>query len=86
MLCKEDISAADLKAAKIVHFGSGSHTADPTRTATLDAVHRTNKTRTTITYDPNDRITTSKTSSTVINITLLIFLRFIDAPFRLLSF
>ena len=37
MLCKEDISDEALKAAKIVHFGSVSLTADPSRTATLDA-------------------------------------------------
>ena len=36
MLCKEDISDEALKAAKIVHFGSVSLTADPSRTATLD--------------------------------------------------
>ena len=35
MLCKEDISDEALKAAKIVHFGSVSLTADPSRTATL---------------------------------------------------
>ena len=32
MLCKEDISDEALKAAKIVHFGSVSLTADPSRT------------------------------------------------------
>ena len=37
MLSKEDISDEALKAAKIVHFGSVSLTADPSRTATLDA-------------------------------------------------
>ncbi len=41
MLCKEDISDEALKAAKIVHFGSVSLTADPSRTATLDAAHHT---------------------------------------------
>lgn len=40
MLCKEDISDEALKAAKIVHFGSVSLTADPSRTATLDAAAR----------------------------------------------
>ena len=38
MLCKEDISDEALKAAKIVHFGSVSLTADPSRTATLAAI------------------------------------------------
>ena len=40
MLSKEDISDEALKAAKIVHFGSVSLTADPSRTATLDAAAR----------------------------------------------
>lgn len=40
MLCKEDISDEALKASKIVHFGSVSLTADPSRTATLDAAAR----------------------------------------------
>ena len=40
MLSKEDIPEEALKAAKIVHFGSVSLTADPARTATLDAAAR----------------------------------------------
>ena len=55
MLCKEDISEGALKAAKIVHFGSVSLTADPSRTATLDAAARAKKMGATITYDPNYR-------------------------------
>ena len=55
MLSKEDISEGALKAAKIVHFGSVSLTADPSRTATLDAAARAKKLGATITYDPNYR-------------------------------
>ena len=55
MLCKEDISEEALKAARIVHFGSVSLTADPSRTATLDAAARAKKLGATITYDPNYR-------------------------------
>ena len=44
-----------LKAAKIVHFGSVSLTADPSRTATLDAAARAKKLGAVITYDPNYR-------------------------------
>ena len=55
MLSKEDISDGALKAAKIVHFGSVSLTADPSRTATLDAAARAKKLGATITYDPNYR-------------------------------
>ena len=55
MLCKEDISDEALKAARIVHFGSVSLTADPSRTATLDAAARAKKLGATITYDPNYR-------------------------------
>ena len=52
---KEDISDEALKAAKIVHFGSVSLTADPSRAATLDAAARAKKLGATITYDPNYR-------------------------------
>ena len=55
MLCKEDIPEEALKAAKIVHFGSVSLTADPARTATLDAAARAKKLGAIITYDPNYR-------------------------------
>ena len=55
MLSKEDISDEALKAAKIVHFGSVSLTADPSRTATLDAAARAKKLGAIITYDPNYR-------------------------------
>ena len=55
MLRKEDIPEEALKAAKIVHFGSVSLTADPARTATLDAAARAKKLGAIITYDPNYR-------------------------------
>ena len=55
MLSKEDISEDALKAAKIVHFGSVSLTADPSRTATLDAAARAKKMGAVIAYDPNYR-------------------------------
>ena len=55
MLCKEDIPEEALTAAKIVHFGSVSLTADPARTATLDAAARAKKLGAIITYDPNYR-------------------------------
>ena len=55
MLSKEDISEGALNAAKIVHFGSVSLTADPSRTATLDAAARAKKLGAVITYDPNYR-------------------------------
>ena len=55
MLSKEDISEGALKAAKIVHFGSVSLTADHSRTATLDAAARAKKMGAVITYDPNYR-------------------------------
>ena len=55
MLCKEDIPEEALKATKIVHFGSVSLTADPARTATLDAAARAKKLGAIITYDPNYR-------------------------------
>ena len=61
MLSKEDISDEALKAAKIVHFGSVSLTADPSRTATLDAAARAKKLGATITYDPNYRAPLWKT-------------------------
>ena len=55
MLRKEDIPEEALNAAKIVHFGSVSLTADPARTATLDAAARAKKLGAIITYDPNYR-------------------------------
>ena len=55
MLSSEDIPDAALKEAKIVHFGSVSLTADPSRSATLDAVRRAKAMGKTITYDPNYR-------------------------------
>ena len=55
MLSKDDIPEEALKAAKIVHFGSVSLTADPARTATLDAAARAKKLGAIITYDPNYR-------------------------------
>ena len=53
--CKEDISEGALKAAKIVHFGSVNLTADPSRTATLDAAARAKNLGAVITFDPNYR-------------------------------
>ena len=50
MLCKEDISDEALKAAKIVHFGSVSLTADPSRTATRDGSARAKNLCSGITY------------------------------------
>ena len=55
MLSREDIPEEALKSAKIVHFGSVSLTADPSRTATLDAAARAKKLGAIITYDPNYR-------------------------------
>ena len=55
MLSKEDIPDAALEGAKVVHFGSVSLTADPSRSATLDAVRRARAMGKTITYDPNYR-------------------------------
>ena len=55
MLSSEDIPDAALEGAKIVHFGSVSLTADPSRSATLDAVRRARAMGKTITYDPNYR-------------------------------
>lgn len=55
MLSKEDIPDAALEGAKVVHFGSVSLTADPSRSATLDAVRRAKAMGRTITYDPNYR-------------------------------
>lgn len=55
MLSKEDIPDAALEGARIVHFGSVSLTADPSRSATLDAVRRAKAMGKTITYDPNYR-------------------------------
>ena len=55
MLSSEDIPDAALEGAKIVHFGSVRLTADPSRSATLDAVRRAKAMGKTITYDPNYR-------------------------------
>ena len=55
MLCAEEIPDAALQGAKMVHFGSVSLTADPSRSATLDAVGRAKAMGKTITYDPNYR-------------------------------
>lgn len=55
MLSEEDIPDAALEGAKVVHFGSVSLTADPSRSATLDAVRRAKAMGKTITYDPNYR-------------------------------
>ena len=55
MLSADDIPDAALRQAKVVHFGSVSLTADPSRAATLDAVRRAKGMGKTITYDPNYR-------------------------------
>ena len=55
MLSAGDIPDAALRQAKVVHFGSVSLTADPSRSATLDAVRRAKGMGKTITYDPNYR-------------------------------
>ena len=55
MLSASDIPDAALQQAKLVHFGSVSLTADPSRAATLDAVRRAKGMGKTITYDPNYR-------------------------------
>ena len=55
MLSADDIPDAALRQAKLVHFGSVSLTADPSRAATLDAVRRAKGMGKTITYDPNYR-------------------------------
>ena len=55
MLSASDIPDAALRQAKLVHFGSVSLTADPSRAATLDAVRRAKGMGKTITYDPNYR-------------------------------
>ena len=55
MLSADDIPDAALRQAKVVHFGSVSLTADPSRAATLDAVRRAKGMGKVITYDPNYR-------------------------------
>ena len=55
MLSASDIPDAALQQAKLVHFGSVSLTADPSRAATLDAVRRAKGMGKVITYDPNYR-------------------------------
>ena len=55
MLSAGDIPDAALRQARLVHFGSVSLTADPSRAATLDAVRRAKGMGKTITYDPNYR-------------------------------
>lgn len=55
MLTAEDIPDQALQGAAMVHFGSVSLTADPSRSATLDAVRRAKAMGAVITYDPNYR-------------------------------
>ena len=55
MLRAEEVPQAILEGTKFFHFGSVSLTADPERTATLDAVHRAKKAGALITFDPNYR-------------------------------
>ena len=50
-----DIPDSALQRARFVHFGSVSLTADPSRSATLDAVCRARAMGKVITYDPNYR-------------------------------
>ncbi|MBQ6987503.1 MAG: carbohydrate kinase, partial [Oscillibacter sp.] len=52
-LTREQIPDSLLADAKIVHFGSVSLTADPSRTATLTAAKDAKKLGALITYDPN---------------------------------
>ena len=54
-LTREQIPDSLLADAKIVHFGSVSLTADPSRTATLTAARDAKKLGALITYDPNYR-------------------------------
>lgn len=55
MLRADEVPQAILENTKFFHFGSVSLTADPERTATLDAVHRAKKAGAAITFDPNYR-------------------------------
>lgn len=55
MLRAEEVPQAILEGTKFFHFGSVSLTADPERTATLDAVYRAKKAGALITFDPNYR-------------------------------
>lgn len=54
-LTKEEISAELLNSARILHFGSVSLTADPSRSATLSAVRTAKAQGTLVSYDPNYR-------------------------------
>lgn len=54
-LSAADIPDQALQSARMVHFGSVSLTADPSRSATLDAVRRAKASGAVITYDPNYR-------------------------------
>lgn len=54
-LSAADIPDQALQSARMVHFGSVSLTADPSRSATLDAVRRAKEQGAVITYDPNYR-------------------------------
>ena len=54
-LSAADIPDQALQSARMVHFGSVSLTADPSRSATLDAVRRAKEKGAVITYDPNYR-------------------------------
>lgn len=51
----EDIPAALLRESKVVHFGSVSLTAEPSRSATLEAVRAARAAGRLISYDPNYR-------------------------------
>ena len=54
-LTADQVDGDLIAGAGIVHFGSVSLTADPSRSATLDAVRRAKAMGKTITYDPNYR-------------------------------
>lgn len=54
-LSESEISNSVLQSAHIVHFGSVSMTEEPSRTATISAVHRAKEMGAAISYDPNYR-------------------------------
>lgn len=54
-LREEDIPDALIKQSRLIHFGSVSLTAEPSRSATLETVRRAKSLGKTVTYDPNYR-------------------------------
>lgn len=55
MLDSRKIAAGALQETKVLHFGSVSLTADPSRTSTLEAARKAKEKGVLITYDPNFR-------------------------------